>query len=115
MASEIKWLCGGDVLVRKQKMALRDGRTVYSAHQWISGSAAGARFSSVSHEGDRMFGRLGTDRLPASIDALPAMSDERSRQVKAWREAVYKDAYELIIKAFPEAAAGRRNMGDIEA
>lgn len=108
--SEIKWLCGGDVLVRKQPIG---GRTVYSAHQWVNGRAKD-RFSSISHEGERQFGRLGTDCLPASIDALPAMSDERSRQVKAWREAVYKDAYEMIVKAFPEAATGRRDMGEIE-
>jgi hypothetical protein len=95
-------------------MALCDGRTVYTAHQAVRSGCRDVPFSSISHEGDRLFGRLGTDRLPASIDALPAMSEERSRQVNAWREAVYTDAYELIIKAFPEAATGRRDMGAIE-
>lgn len=59
-------------------------------------------------------GRIGTGDLPADLDALPARSDERYDAVKAWQAAEYDRAYAAILAAYPEAAEGRRDMGDIE-
>jgi hypothetical protein len=61
------------------------------------------------------WGRLGTDRLPADLDALPAMSDERIAAVVAWHDALYATAYALIRRAFPELneVGARESMGEI--
>lgn len=58
-------------------------------------------------------GRVGTRRLPADLEALTAYSSERSKAVGAWYAAQYDEAYAAIVTAFPEAADGRRDMGEI--
>jgi hypothetical protein len=60
------------------------------------------------------YGRIGTRRLPAFMEALPAMSDERSRIVGEWHDAQYAQAYEMILRAFPELIPTRQSMGEIE-
>jgi hypothetical protein len=58
-------------------------------------------------------GRVGTEALPAALDALP-YGAERCAAVRAWQQAQYDAAYAAILAAHPEAAAGRRDMGEIE-
>lgn len=60
------------------------------------------------------YGRVATRRLTPELDALPAMSRERSEAVGRWHEAQYEEAYALILAAFPEAANGRRSSGHID-
>lgn len=61
-------------------------------------------------------GRIGTRRLPAALDALPALTDERIDAVTAWHAAQYAEAYAAILQAYPEAGApdARRSLGEIE-
>jgi hypothetical protein len=61
----------------------------------------------------RWMGRIGTRRLPAELEALPAYSSERARAVGAFHEAQYEEAYAAIIAAFPAAEHGCRSMGEI--
>ncbi len=58
-------------------------------------------------------GRVGTEELPADLDALPAMTHERSVAVHAWFEERYAFAYALIREAYP-GIEGRETMGEIE-
>lgn len=59
------------------------------------------------------WGRLGSEGvLPPDIEALP-FGDERIEKVRAWHEAHYARAYDLIVAAHPEAAGGLRSMGSI--
>lgn len=74
----------------------------------------GASHSAWWRHDERWYGRVGTDRLPPELDALPAMSLERSRAVDDWHAGLYDDAYRLIVAAFP-GATGRRDMGEIHA
>lgn len=48
------------------------------------------------------WGEIKTRRLPAELDALPAMTEERLKAVQAWRETKYQESYRLILLAFPE-------------
>lgn len=59
----------------------------------------------------KVYGRIGTLR---SESTLPAMSVEREREVRAHYEAEYERAYAAIVAEYPEAADGRRDMGEIE-
>lgn len=57
-------------------------------------------------------GKVGTRILPANIDALP-VGPERSAAVDAFHHQQYEMAYGAIIATFPEAAAGRRESGEV--
>lgn len=70
----------------------------HSALTWIDGEKVG---------------RIGTRRLPADLDALPAYSDERIRAVRAWHEAQYQDAYAAIIATVPWLTGYKTDMGEI--
>jgi hypothetical protein len=58
-------------------------------------------------------GRVGTERLPDELDALPSLSAERSKAVHEWQQDRYDDAYVAINRAFPETNAGKRRAGEI--
>ena len=100
------------VLVRRSRLL---GTNTLMFHAWapIDGIMA-SPYSTITHMDERWWGRLGTEReLSAELEALPARSQERWERVHAWHEQNYQRAYELIERAFPEAAAGRYSMGDI--
>lgn len=59
-------------------------------------------------------GQIGSERLPAELKALPALTDERQQAVRQWREERYQEAYKAILEAFPEAAYGTVSMGQVE-
>jgi len=69
--------------------------------------------SMLTHHAGRWWGQIGTGPLPASVDALPTRSDERSHAYRVWAVAEHARAYALIMQAFPEAATGRRHAGEI--
>lgn len=86
----------------------------YAAWAPIEGIGFGCPYSTITHMNDRWWGRLGTEReLPPELEALPVRSQERWERVHAWHDANYDRAYQLIERAFPEAAAGHHSMGDI--
>ena len=88
---------------------------IYSA--WEPSTPFGGHSTITSEEtpeGVKWFGRVGTERLPKELDALPARSEARFTAVREWQRNRYRRAYELIVAAFPEAAAGREAMGEIE-
>lgn len=71
--------------------------------------------STFTHDdsGNRL-GRVGTRPLPASLAILPIMSEERSQEVRRWRDQQYQEAYRAIIDEYPEARCGIPVMGEIE-
>lgn len=107
--AEQRVIKGCDVTV--DRLDCGDGRVIYTA--WQRCEPVFARYATAQHFGGNWYGRIGTETILPSIDALPAMSSERSSQYRKWRDSCYDDAYHLIVKAFPEAAAGRRDMGEI--
>lgn len=71
--------------------------------------------STITHVGGVRYGRVGTTRIPAELDALRPGSDERYERVHAFIAADRERAYEAILAACPEARDGRRDgMGEIE-
>lgn len=81
---------------------------VYSAWEPYAGH------STLTHVDGVRYGRIGTAPLPAALEALPAMSDERSRAVRAWHADEYRRAYVAIESAHPETRGASRDMGEIE-
>ena len=73
--------------------------------------------SSITSDEQGWLGRLGTRRLPAELEALPA-GDERSTRVRAFHAEQYEAAYAAIVAEYgekePAVLAGRRSMGEIE-
>ncbi len=69
--------------------------------------------SSIFSIDDQWFGKIGSRELPEDLEALPARSEKRSKAVKTWQMAQYKEAYDAIIAEHPEAVEGSRLMGDI--
>ena len=109
MKNEIKTLSNGTV-VRKYKTIGTCHWTFEACVPVESFSESG--FSSFSRSEDgQLLATLGSECLPAGIDALPAYSDERLVAVRAWRDQVYGNAYGQITEAFREAAVGRREYG----
>lgn len=102
----INWL-GDDVTVTRTYSILRDD------HHYTAWTETNGEHGSVTFIDGTYCGRLGTERLPSSIDAMPALSDERSRHAKMWIESRYDLACRAIIAAFPEAAEGEQDMGSI--
>ena len=49
-------------------------------------------------ESKKWYGRMGTERLPEDIDALPC-GEGRFAAVKQYHEQLYADAYELIYQS----------------
>lgn len=102
----------GEIKVRATRI-LGTSAVVLSA--WVPGKLCGEHHT-VTTFGDDWYGRVGTERLPAELDAL--RGEERSRAVRAWQERKYLAAYKLIGEAFPELdariAAGRWAMGEVE-
>lgn len=83
---------------------------VFSA--WEPSSYCGPH-STLMTLGGQVHGRIGSRRLPAELDRLPAMTEERSTAVRAWLNAQYEEAYQHIIAEYPEAAQGERDVGEI--
>ena len=98
----------GDKVIKKYSVATTD-LVVYEA--WEPSAIMGKHSTITSIDG-QWYGRIGTRYLPPELERLPR-GDERSRAVGKWHEDQYEEAYNLIIKAFPEAEAGRRSMGEI--
>lgn len=77
---------------------------VYAAHAPISGP--GGDHSSIRHHASQWYGEVASRRLPAELEALPAMTDSRAAAVRAFTAAYVGLEQALILAAFPEAADG---------
>ncbi len=86
---------------------------VYTAWEPHTGDMLGGNHSTQQTiDGVRM-GRIGTRRLPAHLDDLPAGSDERLQAVREWQRTEEQRAYACILTKHPEVATGTRDMGEI--
>lgn len=110
--TETKVVRDGACLVERMEYA-RNGGVVYTAYQRVDGPACG--FGSIANIGGKWYGQVATASTPASFDVLPAMSEERSRWCRVWRDACYHLAYTLITEAYPEAATGTMDSGHVRA
>lgn len=71
-------------------------------------------YTSFSRVGNGVLcGVVGTESLPADLDALPAYSQGRLESVKAWQAARNEEACQAILEAFPESAEGTRSSHGI--
>lgn len=70
-------------------------------------------YSSFSRVDDVLCGVVGSELLPADLDALPVYSHERSQAVKAWGDARHAEARQAIVQAFPEARSGTASVHGI--
>jgi hypothetical protein len=86
---------------------------VYTA--WVPSALFGGHISIRRIAGEEgWWGQVGLEReLPPELNDLPRGSEERIEWVRAWHEARYAHAYDLIIAKYPEAAAGVKMMGSI--
>lgn len=85
-----------------QRTKIHGGGPMYHYSAWrpMSGCAfTNHSFSTITHIDGRLHGRVGTDRLPANLDALPAMTDERSKAVRQWHTRLYELTYDLILNS----------------
>lgn len=83
---------------------------VFSVWERTSGYAG--PHSSFFTIGDVLMGKVGARRLPFEIDVLPR-GDTRLAAVTAFQQAQYEEAYAAILAEYPQAAQGRRDMGEI--
>lgn len=75
---------------------------------------AGQKFSTITEIDGDYFGRLGTERLPAELEALAPRSAERWDRVTAWQHERYEASHQAILAAEPDARDGwRSSMGEI--
>lgn len=107
MSKSVKFL--GEVMVRCIRI-IGTRQLVFSAY--VPSAMCGVHHVIMSHNG-QWYGQVGSECLPKELDALPAMTDERSRRVRAWQAERYRIAHSIIIKAFPECAHGTPDMSEI--
>lgn len=85
---------------------------VYSAWEVDHGD-----HSTIQHIDGVRYGRVGTRRLPAELEALPARTQERSDAVRAFHAKQYQEAYLAIYEKHPEvyslAKLENHDMGEI--
>lgn len=87
---------------------------VYVAMVPFDGSATNCEFSSINYtQHGKPVGYIPTRRPNAEIMAMPR-GGGRIDAVHAWYAAQAEIAYAEIIKAFPEAAQGTKDNGQIE-
>jgi hypothetical protein len=80
---------------------------------WEPSSPMGGHSTITTINGE-WYGRVGTRRLPAWMESLKSMSDERARIVGEYHEAQYQQAYEIIRNAFPEVSIlAHESMGEL--
>lgn len=75
-------------------------------------SSYSGNHSTLMTIGGQCCGQVGSERLPAELDALKG--EERFQRVRAWRGERQRIAHEAIVAAFPEARLGRPTMAEIE-
>lgn len=98
-------------IVVKETKILMSPFVVFSAWEPYDGHG-----TSMTIDG-KNYGRVGTSRIPAVIDALPARSNERSDAYRLWKNEEYKRAYDAIIESRPgilDNVNVRMDMGEIE-
>src|SRR5947209_9281122 len=91
----------GDGLIAHRYNIIATSSVGYDVYE--RSTYSGMRHSSFL--GTKEYGCLGditTRRLPSSIDALPAWSDERSQAVKTWYRDLEAMAERCIHEAFPK-------------
>lgn len=91
------------------------GTTCVIFSVWEKGQITGTHSTITTINGE-WYGRVGTERLPADLDALPAYSNERAAAVRAWQLRRYERAYDIIAHSEygHEAMNGRYSMGQVE-
>jgi hypothetical protein len=99
----------GSRIVRRYNIITTD-HWVYEVLEPNNWGGYGDHSSIMTFQGCR-WGSVATRRLPADIDIL--RGEERYRAYDAYRALLLEECYTLILKAFPEAAAGRRSDGEI--
>jgi hypothetical protein len=106
----------GTVIVETQII----GTKLFSVDAWTpcpvleNGRSDTSGFSTITTIEGAWYGRIGTERLPADLDALKG--ETRYSAVKVWQQAQYSRAYWAIIAAYqmPEGALGcSSSMGEI--
>lgn len=98
------------ILLEKTAWTLQGG--THSSLYYVRPDQSSDGLESVTEFGE--YGNYESARLPKELDALPAMTKERSDAVDAWRTEREEFAYRLIVQAFPEFAEGRRSSGHID-
>jgi hypothetical protein len=113
LPGETRWL---DEKAIRRTQIIGSPSVIYTAYEpsVLFAREPGEGHSSTMTLDGRAMGKIGTRRLPADLDALPAYSAERSRAVGEFHRRQYEEAYSLIERAFPEARHGRRRDGEIE-
>lgn len=101
------------IVVREVQIV--DGRKAYTAWERQDGVACG--HSTITTIDGVWFGRIGTRRLPAHLEALPAMTEERLEAVREWQRGEYAEAYDLIYAEHPWLLklAHYESMGEVSA
>jgi hypothetical protein len=94
----------------KRTPILTTTTVVYSA--WERSAGICGQHSTVTSDDDGWLGRVGTRALTPELAALP-QGRERWDAVDAYHEEQYQAAYAAIVAAHPEAAEGKRDMGEI--
>ena len=110
---------GGNLVRQNDDGTFVEKCRIIGTNEWVYRAAretSGGSFQGYSSFGRTcglLVGYVGTELLPADLDALPAYSTERREAVDKWHCERYEDAYAAIHKAFPETRAGRRSMGQV--
>ncbi len=84
----------------------------YSAWEPTEGNYFSATHSTIQCIDGVLMGRVGTNRLPAHLDALPARTTSRALAVSAFHQGLYYRAYVAILAQYPHLLDCERSRHD---
>ena len=89
-------------------------RTKHGSAGVYTGEKSGVEFSSIMMEHGATYGRIGSGTPEKDVwDKIP-VGPARFKKIDTLRHQEYERAHKLIKRAFPEAAKGKEDDGDIE-
>jgi hypothetical protein len=101
----------GAVVVHKPRNPWGDGTgSIFTAYE--ASSHFGIHSSLMTLDG-QVCGKLTTRRIPRDVETLRPGSPERLAACDAFWSACEAESYAAIIAAFPEAASGVKDRGEI--
>ena len=99
----------GSVVVHRYRI-IGTPRVVHAVY--VPGATYFSEFSTTFRIDGVLCGKLTSKQIPANVNALP-VGPARFAACDAHRSELEEQAYRAIVEAFPDAAHGAREHGDI--
>lgn len=103
---------GDEVVVRRRRIP---GSRRFRFSAYVPSRTGGEHCSVIPDKTKGWLGRIGSEKLPSHVAALPGFTDKRRDEVKSFHARVYRKAYKAILDQRPDLVDCPRCDGEIFA